>query len=78
MWQGRRMLAFYRGQGSDCLRPGLSLSQSCPFPHRPASGRLIATPHLHFHIGMREVIFWRQFAVVIDEVVQDGWAEDRL
>lgn len=56
----------------------MTLSQSCLFPNCPASGRLTASPHLHFHIGMREVILRRQFSVVIDEVVQDGWAEDGL
>lgn len=27
---------------------------------------------------MREVVLRRQFSVVIDEVIQDGWAEDGL
>lgn len=27
---------------------------------------------------MREVVLWGQFAVIIDEVVQDGWAQDGL
>lgn len=73
MWPCRRQPAFHRGTG---LRLGLSLSQSCPFP--AAQPRQAVTSHLHLHIGVREVILWRQFAVVIDEVVQDGWAEDGL
>lgn len=68
---------------SDCWRPGLSSARAAPSPpaqalvHPPppalssAATRLL---HLHFHIGVREVVLWGQFAVIIDEVVQDGWA----
>lgn len=35
-------------------------------------------PHLHLNVGVGEVVLWRQLAVVVDEVVQDGGAQDGL
>lgn len=39
---------------------------------------LARLPYLHLNIGVGKVVFWRQFAVIIDEMVQDGGAQDRL
>lgn len=67
--------------GQVCPQPELPpLPQPRPWstPPPPPSSALssapIRLPHLHFHIGVREVVLWGQFAVIIDEVVQDGWA----
>lgn len=35
-------------------------------------------PHLHLNIGVGQVVLWRQLAVIVDKVVQDGGAEDGL
>lgn len=35
-------------------------------------------PHLHLDIGVGKVVLWRQLAVVVDEVVQNGGAQDGL
>lgn len=35
-------------------------------------------PHLHLDIGVGKVVLRRQLAVVVDEVVQDGGAQDGL
>ena len=35
-------------------------------------------PHLHLNIGMGQVVLWRQLAVIVDKVVQDGGAQDGL
>lgn len=35
-------------------------------------------PHLHLNIGVGQVVLWRQLAVIIDKVVQDGGAQDGL
>lgn len=39
---------------------------------------LAQLPHLHLHIGVWQGVLWRQLAVVVDEVVQDGGAQDGL
>lgn len=35
-------------------------------------------PHLHLNVGVGQVVLWRQLAVIVDEVVQDGGAQDGL
>lgn len=37
-----------------------------------------SAPHLHLNIGVGQVVLWRQLAVVVDEMVQDGGAQDGL
>lgn len=37
-----------------------------------------ARPHLHLDVRVGKVVLWRQLAVVVDEVVQDGGAQDGL
>lgn len=39
---------------------------------------LAQLPHLHLHVGVGKVVLGRQFAVIIDEMVQDGWTQDGL
>lgn len=39
---------------------------------------LVWPPHLHLNIGVGQVVLWRQLAVIIDKVVQDGGAQDGL
>lgn len=38
----------------------------------------VQLPHLHLHVGVGKVVLGRQFAVVVDEMVQDGGAQDGL
>lgn len=83
LWEQRDAAA---GQQCAALRP--VSSQASPECGRVGSGRLSPglvwqahggpSPHLHLHIGVGEVVLWRQLAVIIDEVVQDGGAEDGL
>lgn len=35
-------------------------------------------PHLHLDVGVGKVVLRRQLAVIVDEVVQDGGAQDGL
>lgn len=37
-----------------------------------------SAPHLHLNVGVGQVVLRRQFAVVVDEMVQDGGAQDGL
>lgn len=39
---------------------------------------LARPPHLHLNIGVGQVVLWRQLAVIVDKVVQDGGAQDGL
>lgn len=55
--------------------------QGQPTPSSPwqiLRGRVPSAPHLHLHVGVRQVVLRRQLAVVVDEVVQDGGAQDGL
>lgn len=36
------------------------------------------SPHLHLNVGVGQVVLWRQLAVIVDKVVQDGGAQDGL
>lgn len=92
MWPGRKQQQPYieghqtEGKGWKVTAGGQSCSLSPspapgpdpPGPHPALSSAPTRLLHLHFHIGVREVVLWGQFAVIIDEVVQDGWAQDGL
>lgn len=73
LWEQRDTAAGPAGKGWGHTEP----QQSCLFP-AAQPWQAHCGPHLHLYIGVREVVLRRQFAVVIDEVVQDGWAEDGL